>query len=130
MLTSARWLPPPRIRPIASESDWSRSAALAEQKSKGGASKLHIIIFDELDAICRSRGHTDQSAGLVYDSLVNQLLSIMDGVTPLDNVLLLGMTNRKDLIDDALLRPGRFEVRRPRPRPRWRSDRTPAWMTL
>ena len=84
--------------------------AQLEQKSKGAASNLHIIIFDELDAICRARGHTDQSAGLVYDSLVNQLLSLLDGVAPLDNVLLLGMTNRKDLIDEALLRPGRFEV--------------------
>ena len=46
----------------------------------------------------------------MYDSLVNQLLSIMDGVNQLDNVLLIGMTNRKDLIDAALLRPGRFEV--------------------
>ena len=72
--------------------------------------RLHVVIFDEIDAICRARGHTDQTAGLVYDSLVNQLLSILDGVTPLDNVLVIGMTNRKDLIDPALLRPGRFEV--------------------
>ena len=48
----------------------------------------------------------------VYDSIVNQLLSIMDGVSPLDNVLLIGMTNRVDLIDPALIRPGRFEVNR------------------
>ena len=62
-------------------------------KGKSGSSeaaealdRLHVIIFDELDAICRARGHTDQAAGIVYDSLVNQLLSIMDGVAPLDNV--------------------------------------------
>lgn len=92
--------------------------ALEAQRRHGAAAPLHIIIFDEIDAICRARGHTDQSAGLVYDSLVNQLLSIMDGVAPLDNILLLGMTNRKDLIDPALLRAGRFEVRSPSAVPR------------
>ena len=46
----------------------------------------------------------------VRDSVVNQLLSKMDGIDRLDNVLIVGITNRKDLIDEALLRPGRFEV--------------------
>jgi len=41
---------------------------------------------------------------------VNQLLSMIDGVDALNNILLIGMTNRKDLIDEAMLRPGRFEV--------------------
>jgi SpoVK/Ycf46/Vps4 family AAA+-type ATPase len=44
------------------------------------------------------------------DSIVNQLLSKIDGVDSLNNILLIGMTNRKDLIDEALLRPGRLEV--------------------
>ena len=42
--------------------------------------------------------------------MVNQLLSMIDGVNGLNNVLVIGMTNRLDLIDEALLRPGRFEV--------------------
>jgi len=46
----------------------------------------------------------------VGDSIVNQLLSKMDGVERINNILVIGMTNRKDLIDEALLRPGRFEV--------------------
>ena len=46
----------------------------------------------------------------VRDSIVAQLLSVMDGVDPIDNVLLIGLTNRRALIDPALLRPGRFEV--------------------
>ena len=46
----------------------------------------------------------------VHDSIVNQLLSKIDGVNALNNVLIIGMTNRKDLIDPALLRPGRLEV--------------------
>lgn len=46
----------------------------------------------------------------VHDSMVNQLLSMIDGVDALNNILVIGMTNRKDLIDEAILRPGRFEV--------------------
>ncbi|KAF4738537.1 hypothetical protein FOZ62_012745, partial [Perkinsus olseni] len=46
----------------------------------------------------------------VNDSIVNQLLAKIDGVDSLDNILLIGMTNRLDMIDEALLRPGRLEV--------------------
>lgn len=42
--------------------------------------------------------------------MVNQLLSKLDGIHALDNVLVIGLTNRKDMIDDAVLRPGRLEV--------------------
>lgn len=80
-----------------------------EYKEKGEESGLHIIIFDELDAVCKQRGSTSGGTG-VGDSVVNQLLSKLDGVNQLNNILLIGMTNRKDMIDDALLRPGRLEV--------------------
>merc|ERR1739846_225836 len=70
---------------------------------------LHIIIMDEMDAICKARGSVRDGTG-VTDSIVNQLLSKIDGVDALNNILLIGMTNRKDLIDEALLRPGRLEV--------------------
>lgn len=46
----------------------------------------------------------------VHDTLVNQLLTKIDGVDSLNNILLIGMTNRKDMLDEALLRPGRLEV--------------------
>lgn len=46
----------------------------------------------------------------VHDNVVNQLLSMIDGVDSLNNILVIGMTNRKDLLDEAVLRPGRFEV--------------------
>lgn len=72
-------------------------------------SDLHIIIFDEIDAICKARGSVNSGAG-VHDTVVNQLLSKIDGVNSLNNILVIGMTNRKDLIDPALLRPGRLEV--------------------
>eukprot|EP00051_Salpingoeca_urceolata_P005275 m.71709 g.71709 ORF g.71709 m.71709 type:complete len:755 (+) comp14202_c0_seq2:3339-5603(+) len=80
-----------------------------EQKLKGDNSSLHIIIFDEIDAICKQRGSTSGGTG-VQDSVVNQLLSKIDGVDSLNNILLIGMTNRKDLIDEALMRPGRLEL--------------------
>jgi len=83
--------------------------AEAEQKAKGDKSQLHLIIFDEFDAICKQRGAVRDNTG-VGDNVVNQLLSKIDGVEQLNNVLLIGMTNRKDLIDEAILRPGRFEV--------------------
>lgn len=82
-----------------------------EYKEKGDESGLHIIIFDELDAVCKQRGSGAGGGGTgVGDSVVNQLLSKLDGVDQLNNILLIGMTNRMDMIDEALLRPGRLEV--------------------
>jgi len=80
-----------------------------EQKRAGANSGLHIIILDEMDAICKARGSTGGNTG-VHDTVVNQLLAKIDGVDQLNNILIIGMTNRKDMIDDALLRPGRLEV--------------------
>ncbi|CAI5972413.1 unnamed protein product, partial [Closterium sp. NIES-64] len=80
-----------------------------DQKEHGDESDLHIIIFDEIDAICKSRGSVRDGTG-VHDSIVNQLLTKIDGVESLNNILLIGMTNRKDMLDEALLRPGRLEV--------------------
>lgn len=72
------------------------------------SNRVHVIIFDEIDAICRQRGSS--SANRVDDSLVNQLLTMMDGIKSLNNILVIGLTNRLDLLDTALLRPGRFEL--------------------
>ena len=83
--------------------------AEAEERSMGPLSGLHIIIFDEIDAICKARGSLAGSSG-VNDTVVNQLLSKIDGVEQLNNILVIGMTNRKDMIDEALMRPGRLEV--------------------
>ena len=80
-----------------------------EEEEKGENSQLHVIIFDEIDAICKQRG-TDKSGSGVHDSLVNQLLSKIDGVNELNNILVIGMTNRKDMLDNALLRAGRLEI--------------------
>lgn len=80
-----------------------------EQKRLGSNSGLHIIIFDEIDAICKARGSVTGNSG-VHDTVVNQLLSKIDGVDQLNNILVIGMTNRRDMIDEALMRPGRLEV--------------------
>lgn len=85
------------------------SDAKTDQAMYGDESQLHIIIFDEIDAICKQRGTVNSGTG-VHDSMVNQLLSMIDGVDALNNILVIGMTNRKDLLDEAILRPGRFEV--------------------
>lgn len=79
------------------------------QRGAGDDSELHIIIFDEIDSVCKARGSSRDGTG-VGDSVVNQLLTKIDGVNALNNILLIGMTNRKDLLDEALLRPGRMEV--------------------
>nr|CDJ95250.1 ATPase domain containing protein [Haemonchus contortus] len=94
-----------------SESNVRKLFADAEEEWRrcGSNSGLHIIIFDEIDAICKQRGSMAGSSS-VHDTVVNQLLSKMDGVEQLNNILVIGMTNRKDMIDEALLRPGRLEV--------------------
>ncbi|GAB6019808.1 hypothetical protein CHUAL_001351 [Chamberlinius hualienensis] len=94
-----------------SEANVRRLFADAEEEEKrlGPNSGLHIIIFDEIDAICKARGSVAGNTG-VHDTVVNQLLAKIDGVEQLNNILVIGMTNRKDMIDEALLRPGRLEV--------------------
>ncbi|KAJ8984991.1 hypothetical protein NQ317_016902 [Molorchus minor] len=94
-----------------SEANVRRLFAEAEEEEKraGVNSGLHIIIFDEIDAICKQRGSVAGNTG-VHDTVVNQLLSKIDGVEQLNNILVIGMTNRRDMIDEALLRPGRLEV--------------------
>ncbi|XP_024868093.1 vesicle-fusing ATPase 1-like [Temnothorax curvispinosus] len=94
-----------------SEANIRRLFADAEEEEKklGPNSGLHIIIFDEIDAICKSRGSVAGNTG-VHDTVVNQLLAKIDGVEQLNNILVIGMTNRRDMIDEALLRPGRLEL--------------------
>jgi vesicle-fusing ATPase len=80
-----------------------------DQIQNGDDSGLHVIVFDEIDSICRARGTINSGTG-VHDGAVNQLLTKIDGVESLNNILVIGMTNRKDLIDEAILRPGRLEL--------------------
>ncbi|XP_053366822.1 vesicle-fusing ATPase-like [Clarias gariepinus] len=80
-----------------------------EQKTRGERSRLHLIIFDGIDAICRERGSFGSSLGR-HRGPADQLLSKFDGVKQLKNVFVIGTTNRLNLIDKALLRPGRLKI--------------------
>lgn len=64
---------------------------------------------DEIDSICKRRGTSNDGTN-VADNAVNQLLSKLDGTDPLNNILVIGMTNRIDMLDPAILRPGRFDL--------------------
>ncbi|MBU0703238.1 MAG: CDC48 family AAA ATPase [Chloroflexi bacterium] len=67
-----------------------------------------IVFFDEMDALAPRRGAGSDSH--VTERVVSQLLAEMDGIEELKGVVVLGATNRMDIVDPALLRPGRFEV--------------------
>jgi len=66
-----------------------------------------IVFFDEIDAMAMRRG--GDSGSHVYDSAVNQILTEIDGIELLKDVVVIAATNRPDLIDPGLLRPGRFD---------------------
>jgi vesicle-fusing ATPase len=85
-------------------------AELASVNGDASRSALHVIVIDEIDAVFRKRSSAEDSGEATRSSTVNQILSKLDGVKSIPNVLLIGMTNRRELLDEALLRPGRLEV--------------------
>src|SRR5699024_519737 len=68
-----------------------------------------IVFFDEMDSLFRTRGSGVSSD--VENTIVPQLLSEIDGVEGLRNVIVIGASNREDMIDPAILRPGRLDVK-------------------
>jgi len=79
----------------------------AKEKSDEGVPV--IVFFDEMDSLFRTRGSGISSD--VESTIVPQLLSELDGVEALKNVIVIGASNREDLIDPAILRPGRLDVK-------------------
>src|SRR5207249_3849146 len=77
--------------------------------------KPSIVFFDEIEALFTVRGMMDTSG--VHKNIIAQILSEMDGLVELHDVFVIGATNRADLVDPALLRPGRFDeiIEIPRP---------------
>jgi cell division protease FtsH len=86
----------------------SRVRNLFEDAKKNSPS---IIFIDELDSIGRKRGAGMGGGHDEREQTLNQLLSEMDGFTPKQNVIVMAATNRPDILDPALLRPGRFDRR-------------------
>ncbi len=68
-----------------------------------------IVFIDEIDAITRARGEAEDAQAAVTESITNALLTEMDGLQQLTNVTVIAATNRPEIIDPALLRPGRFD---------------------
>ncbi|KAH8071617.1 hypothetical protein JL721_4117 [Aureococcus anophagefferens] len=79
-----------------------------EWKRLGRASSLHVVVLDECDAIMRKRGGGETGdgsfGGAARDGVVNQLLAKLDGMSQQSNILVIGTTNRLDLVDPAALR--------------------------
>lgn len=72
--------------------------------------KFYVIILEELDGLCPSRNDESSGSASVTNDLTTQLLTLLDGVVAVKNILVIGTTNRIDLIDPALLRPGRLGI--------------------
>jgi proteasome-associated ATPase len=88
-----------------------RHIRLVFQRAREKASEGQpvIVFFDEMDSIFRTRGSGVSSD--VENTIVPQLLSEIDGVEGLENVIVIGASNREDMIDPAILRPGRLDVK-------------------
>merc|ERR1712142_1138144 len=67
-----------------------------------------VLFFDELDSIAKSRGEASGDSGAI-DRVINQLLTEMDGMGGKKNVFIIGATNRPDILDSAIMRPGRLD---------------------
>ncbi|CAM9462694.1 unnamed protein product [Ectocarpus sp. 6 AP-2014] len=76
---------------------------------KARAAAPCVLFFDELDSIAGQRGGSSGDGGGAADRVMNQLLTEMDGVGSKKNVFIIGATNRPDIIDSALMRPGRLD---------------------
>lgn len=81
----------------------------ARARERASAGSPVVVFFDEMEALFRTRG-TGVSSD-VETTIVPQLLAEIDGVESLDNVIVIGASNREDMIDPAILRPGRLDVK-------------------
>ncbi|GAU20313.1 hypothetical protein TSUD_337940 [Trifolium subterraneum] len=84
-------------------------ANVREIFDKARGSAPCVLFFDELDSIATQRGSSVGDAGGAADRVLNQLLTEMDGMSAKKTVFIIGATNRPDIIDPALLRPGRLD---------------------
>uniref|UniRef100_F1L625 Transitional endoplasmic reticulum ATPase 2 n=1 Tax=Ascaris suum TaxID=6253 RepID=F1L625_ASCSU len=76
---------------------------------KARAAAPCVLFFDELDSVAKARGGSIGDGGGAADRVINQILTEMDGMSNKKNVFIIGATNRPDIIDSAILRPGRLD---------------------
>ena len=106
---------PELLNKYVGESERQIREVFAKAKEKASHGCPVIVFFDEMDALFRTRGTGISSD--VESTIVPQFLSEIDGVESLRDVIVIGASNRQDLIDPAVLRPGRLDVKIKIPRP-------------
>ncbi|WP_085529502.1 proteasome ATPase [Kocuria massiliensis] len=100
---------PELLDKFVGETERQIRAIFARARDKATAGNPVVIFFDEMESLFRTRGAGKSSD--VETTIVPQLLAEIDGVESLDNVIVIGATNREDMIDPAVLRPGRLDVK-------------------
>ncbi|MBF0939452.1 MAG: proteasome ATPase [Schaalia georgiae] len=100
---------PELLNKFVGETERQIRAIFARARALAASDTPVVVFFDEMEALFRTRG-TGVSSD-VETMIVPQLLAEMDGVESLDNVVIIGASNRADMIDPAVLRPGRLDVR-------------------
>lgn len=100
---------PELLNKFVGETERQIRAIFSRARSLAAGDVPVVVFFDEMEALFRTRG-TGVSSD-VETMIVPQLLAEMDGVEALDNVVIIGASNRADMIDPAVLRPGRLDVR-------------------
>ncbi|MFP5417418.1 MAG: proteasome ATPase [Actinomycetes bacterium] len=100
---------PELLNKYVGETERQIRLTFARAREVAEAGRPVIVFFDEMDSLFRARGSGVSSD--VESTIVPQLLAEIDGVESLANVIVIGATNREDLIDPAILRPGRLDVK-------------------
>jgi proteasome-associated ATPase len=100
---------PELLNKYVGETERKLREIFARAKEKASAGCPVVVFFDEMDSLFRTRGSGISSD--VESTIVPQFLAELDGVEGLRNVIVIGASNRQDLIDPAVLRPGRFDVK-------------------
>lgn len=100
---------PELLNKYVGESERHIREVFAKARDKAASGNPVVVFFDEMDALFRTRGSGISSD--IESTIVPQFLAEIDGVESLHNVLVIGASNRQDLIDPAVLRPGRLDVK-------------------
>ncbi len=112
---------PELLNKYVGESERYVREVFARARDKAATGNPVVVFFDEMDALFRTRGSGISSD--IESTIVPQFLAEIDGVETLENVIVIGASNRQDLIDPAVLRPGRLDVKVKIPRPNKKAAR-------